>query len=118
VWASVLVITGSFELLISFALFAAWLFYAITVSGVVVLRRKRPDAPRPYRMWGYPFTTIAFIAVAVWFLAMTLIHEPRTCLWSMLLMGSGVPVYYLWKRRQTNFLTGAPSSQSSEVPST
>jgi APA family basic amino acid/polyamine antiporter len=118
VWASVLVITGSFELLISFALFAAWLFYAVTVSGVLVLRRKRPDAPRPYRMWGYPFTTVAFIAVAVWFLAMTLIHEPRTCLWSMLLMGSGVPVYYIWRRRQTNFLTGAPSSQSSEIPST
>jgi len=118
VWASALVLTGSFELLMSFALFAAWLFYAITVSGVLVLRRKRPDAPRPYRMWGYPFTTVAFIAVAVWFLVMTLVQEPRTCLWSMVLMVSGIPVYYLWRRRQTNFLAGAASSQSSEVPST
>jgi len=117
VWAGVLVMTGSFEVLISFAIFAAWVFYAITVAAVIVLRRKRPDAPRPYRMWGYPFTTVAFLGVAVWFLATTMAQAPQTCLWSMLLMVSGIPVYYLW-RRQTNFLRGGPSSQSSEVPST
>ncbi len=117
-WAAVLVITGSFELLISFAIFAAWVFYAITVSAVIVLRRKQPDAHRPYRMWGYPFTTIAFIAVSVWFLATTFVQAPETCGWSMLLMGSGIPAYYLWRRRQTSFLPGAPSSQSSEIPST
>jgi APA family basic amino acid/polyamine antiporter len=118
VWAAVLVVTGSFEILISFAIFAAWVFYAITVGAVLVLRQKRPDAARPYRMWGYPFTTIAFLAVAVWFLTMTFIQAPQTCFWSMLLIGSGIPIYYLWRRRQTSSSSGAPNSPSSAIPST
>ena len=63
VWSAVLVVTGSYETLAEYAMFATWLFYGVMVAGVIVLRRTQPDLPRPYRMWGYPFTPLLFLAV-------------------------------------------------------
>ncbi|MDQ6678379.1 MAG: amino acid permease [Acidobacteriota bacterium] len=97
-WAVLLAITGTYERLISFAVFAAWIFYAMTVAGVLVLRRTRPDAPRPYRMWGYPFTTVAFLAVAIWFVVTMFIQAPATSGWGLLFIGSGIPVYFMWRK--------------------
>ena len=54
IWTSILVLTGSYETLYSYSILAAWIFYTMTVAAVFVLRRKLPDAKRPYRMWGYP----------------------------------------------------------------
>src|SRR5258705_8531819 len=58
--AAVLALTGTYESLASFAMFAAWIFYAVTVFGVIVLRRRYPDRDRPYRMLGYPVTPVLF----------------------------------------------------------
>jgi APA family basic amino acid/polyamine antiporter len=117
-WAALLALTGTYEMLISFAVFAAWVFYAITVTGVLVLRYKHPEKDRPYRMWGYPVTTVAFVAVAVWFVATTFVQSPVTSAWGVLFIGSGIPVYYLWRKHQTNSSHGARSSLSSQTPST
>ena len=117
-WAALLALTGTYEMLISFAVFAAWIFYAMTVTGVLILRRTRPDQPRPYRMWGYPFTTVAFVAIAVWFVGTTCVQSPGTSAWGVLFIGSGIPIYYLWRRQQTRSWRGDRNSLSSRTPST
>jgi APA family basic amino acid/polyamine antiporter len=97
-WAIVLVITGSYETLMDYALFSMWLFYGLTVAGVMVLRRTRADLPRPYRMWGYPATPLLFLAITTWFLGNMLITRPGPALASLGLTATGVPVYFLWRR--------------------
>jgi basic amino acid/polyamine antiporter, APA family len=99
VWATVLVVTGSYETLVDYAMFALWLSYALMVAGVIVLRHTRPDLPRPYRMWGYPVTPILFLAITAWFLINMLITRPVPSLAGLALIATGVPVYFVWARR-------------------
>jgi basic amino acid/polyamine antiporter, APA family len=100
-WSVVLVLTGSYESLIEYALFAMWLSYGAMVAAVMVLRRTRPDAPRPYRMWGYPVTPLLFLAVTGWFLLNMLITKPAPSLASLGLVATGLPAWLIWKRRPT-----------------
>jgi APA family basic amino acid/polyamine antiporter len=97
-WAIVLVLTGSYETLLDYALFSMWLFYGLMVAGVMVLRRTRADLSRPYRMWGYPVTPLLFLAITAWFLGNMLITRPGPALASLGLTATGVPVYLLWRR--------------------
>jgi amino acid transporter len=98
VWSAVLVVTGSYESLIDYALFGAWVFYGLMIASVIVLRRKRPHQARPYRMWGYPVTAGIFLAVTCWFLANLLASRPVPALAGLALMLTGVPAYLLWHR--------------------
>jgi APA family basic amino acid/polyamine antiporter len=98
VWAAVLILTGSYESLAEYAMFAICLFYGLMVAGVFVLRRKQPDLPRPYRMWGYPFTPLLFLAATAWFLINTLIRRPVPAIAGLVLIAAGIPVYLLWRR--------------------
>ena len=98
VWAAVLILTGSYDSLAEYAMFATWLFYGLMVAGVILLRRKKPDLPRPYRMWGYPFTPLLFLAVTGWFLINTLITRPVPAIAGLILIAAGIPVYLLWHR--------------------
>jgi basic amino acid/polyamine antiporter, APA family len=98
-WAAVLVVTGSYETLVDYALFATWLFYGLMIGAVMVLRRKRPDVPRPYRMWGYPATPLLFLAITGWFLVNMLVTRPGPSLASLGLTATGLPVYFIWKAR-------------------
>jgi APA family basic amino acid/polyamine antiporter len=98
VWAAILVLTGSFETLAPYGMIAAWFFYGLTVAGVIVLRRKYPDHPRPYRMWGYPVTPFLFTAVAGWFVVNTWFTQPIPSTVAFLIVASGIPVYFLWRK--------------------
>ncbi len=97
-WSSVLLLTGSFEVLISYAMFSIWVFYALSTVAVIVLRQKQPDRPRPYRMWGYPVTPALFAATAAWFLVNMLIERPGPSFTSAGIMLAGLPVYFIWTR--------------------
>jgi basic amino acid/polyamine antiporter, APA family len=99
-WASVLIATGTYEYLIDYALFAIWLFYAITVAGLFVLRRKFPDLERPYRMWGYPVTPALFVLAAAWFVVNTAIERPWPSLTALGLIALGFPAYWYWARQR------------------
>jgi basic amino acid/polyamine antiporter, APA family len=68
---------------------------------VIRLRRTHPEWERPYRMWGYPFTTLAFIVCGAAFMINSLIERPRPSLTGLALMVAGVPMYYLWRRRKS-----------------
>ncbi|HLK48320.1 MAG TPA: amino acid permease [Bryobacteraceae bacterium] len=98
-WSALLVLTGTYETLASFAMFAAWVFYGLTAAGVLVLRRRYPDRPRPYKMWGYPITLLLFLAVAVGFVGNTFRATPGPALAATLIMAAGIPVYFVWKRK-------------------
>ena len=102
IWASVLAISGSYERLFSYVIFAAWIFYGMTVLAVMVLRFKQPERPRPYKMWGYPITPLAFAAVAFWFVINTIITTPVTSFYGLVLVAAGIPMYYLWRRRTSH----------------
>lgn len=102
VWSAVLLLSGSYESLIDYALFGIWIFYGLMIAGVMVLRRKRPALPRPYRMWGYPVTPLVFLAVTLWFLINMLVTRPGASFAGLGLILTGVPAYYLWRRYATD----------------
>lgn len=97
-WSAFLAITGGFETLASYAMFAAWVFYGFTGVGVLILRRRDPDRPRPYKMPGYPVTLLLFVAVAAGFVINTFIVTPLPALIGSGLIATGIPVFYFWKR--------------------
>jgi APA family basic amino acid/polyamine antiporter len=98
-WAAVLVLFwGTFENLISYVVFTDWIFFALAAAGVFVLRKRRPDAERPYKTLGYPVTPLFFIAIAVWFVVNTLVLKPGEAWAGIAFLALGVPVFYGWKR--------------------
>lgn len=113
-WASALVLTGSYEQLYSRVVFAGWFFYALAAAGVIVLRRKRPDWPRPYRCWGYPLVPLLFVLAAAGLIGNTFISDPGSALWGSGLLVSGLPAYWLWRRRAARTAEALPQSEQSD----
>ena len=98
IWSIVLLLSGTYETLADYAMFALWVFYGLMVFGVILLRLRRPDLPRPYRMWGYPVTPLLFLAVTVYFIVNTMITRPGPSLAGLALIATGVPVYFFWRQ--------------------
>ena len=99
IWSGVLIVTGSYETLSAYTIFSAWIFYTLSVVAVWVLRRRAPDAPRPYRMWGYPVTLWLFVLVSAWFLVDTLLDQPKPSVMALVITATGIPFYFLWRAR-------------------
>jgi APA family basic amino acid/polyamine antiporter len=87
--------------LLDYVVFAALIFYVLTITGIFVLRGKRPDAERPYRAFGYPLVPLIYIASAVAILFALLLYRTETAGWSLVIVLIGLPVYWLWSRRST-----------------
>ncbi len=98
VWASILVISGSFDSITDTLIFASWLFYALGVAGVIVLRKKMPNEPRSYKVPLYPLTPILFILFAAFFLINSIIAAPISSLCGLGLVLIGVPIYFYYKK--------------------
>jgi APA family basic amino acid/polyamine antiporter len=94
-----LLFAGSFRALFSLTIFSEWLFYMIAASTVFVLRWKEPNAPRPYRTWGYPVVPAVFVLVAAVLLYYTFQENLRNSIWGCGLILSGIPVF-LWFARK------------------
>jgi len=99
VLATVQAFSGSYAQLYTYVVFIVFLFHAGTGAALFVLRRTRPDAPRPYRAWGYPWVPALFVLTSVALVANTLWEKPVESLGGLLLVGSGLPVYLWWRRR-------------------
>jgi APA family basic amino acid/polyamine antiporter len=98
-WAMLLALTGGFEQLFTYVVFASWLFAALAAASVFVLRRRGPDVPRPFRVPGYPLTPVLFIAAAVAIVLNTVVARPVQALIGLGIVATGVPAYFVWKRR-------------------
>jgi APA family basic amino acid/polyamine antiporter len=98
-WAAALTFTGTYEQLYTYVVFALFLFHALTGAAVIVLRRTRPDAPRPYRTWGYPAVPLLFVLAAAALLVNTLVEKPLESLLGLILVALGIPAYLWWRRK-------------------
>jgi APA family basic amino acid/polyamine antiporter len=101
VWSAILVLSGTYDQLFTCVIFASWILYGMTTAAVVVLRRKRPEMPRPYRTFGYPVIPIVFVASALCLVISTLINHARESLIGLTLVLIGLPFYYRWARRRS-----------------
>jgi APA family basic amino acid/polyamine antiporter len=99
VWASVLVLSGTYSDLLDYVIFAVMLFYILTIGGLFVLRRTRPAMPRPYRAVGYPWAPALYIAAAAFIEVMLLLYKPGYTWPGLIIVMMGVPVYYLWRAK-------------------
>jgi len=99
VWASILTASGRYDQLFTYVVFASWLFYAMSCGAVIILRRKAPHLPRPYKTWGYPVVPVVFILFAVWLVMNTIIEAPRDAAIGAGIILLGLPIYFYWRRR-------------------
>ncbi|MBJ2126180.1 APC family permease [Flavobacterium sp. IB48] len=96
-WASALCLTGKYGDLLDFVIIIVLIFYILTIYGIFILRKKMPDLERPYKAFGYPFLPMLYIIVATAICVSLLITKFSTCGWGVLIMLTGIPVYYLTK---------------------
>jgi APA family basic amino acid/polyamine antiporter len=111
-WAMLLAATGTFDQLLTYVVFVAWVFYALGGAALFYYRRRRPDAPRPFRVPGYPWTPIAFVLSALAIVANTLVTQPQRALVGIGLVLLGVPAFFVWKARRPEApsVAAAPAS--------
>ena len=100
VWAMVLAYTGTFTQLLTYVIFVGWMFYGVGAIAVIALRRKRPDAVRPFRVPGYPVTPVVFALSAAVIVLNTVITQPRNVAFGLLIVALGAPAYLIWRRRR------------------
>jgi APA family basic amino acid/polyamine antiporter len=99
IWSALLTLSGTYGDLLDYVIFASLLFYILTIIGIFVLRRKRPQIVRTYKAWGYPVVPLLYVIFAGLIMIDLLIYKP-TYTWPGLgLALTGLPVYYLWKRK-------------------
>ncbi|MEO8239685.1 MAG: amino acid permease [Flavobacterium sp.] len=101
-WASVLCLTGKYGDLLDFVIIIVLIFYILTIFGIIILRKKMPDAVRPYKAFGYPYLPVLYIIVASAVCVSLLFTKFSTCGWGVLIMLMGIPIYYLIKEKSTN----------------
>lgn len=109
IWASILVLSGTFDQLTDMLIFVSWIFYAAAAYGVIVLRKKMPEVERPYRVWGYPVIPILFVLFSAVYIVFTLYSDITSyidgrvplinSLMGIILMVIGIPGYLYWKRK-------------------
>jgi APA family basic amino acid/polyamine antiporter len=100
VWACLLVLSGTFDQITDMIIFAVFIYYGATTLGVFILRKKMPDAPRPYKVWGYPIVpAIVILFCAVLFIN-TIYARPQEAAIGMGLMLTGVPLWFWFNRKK------------------
>jgi len=104
-WSSVLVLSGTFRQLLTYVVFMSWVWFALAAMAIFVLRRREPDAPRPFRTPGYPFTPAAFILSAFVIVVNTVVARPKQSIIGLGITLAGIPAYLWWRSRQTATLS-------------
>jgi basic amino acid/polyamine antiporter, APA family len=112
IWASVLCLSGTYGQLLEFLVFAVLMFYILTVLGLFILRIQRPDMERPYRVFGYPVLPGLYLLLALFLEVQLLRYKPQYTWPGLMIILSGVPVYWLWQKSQS-----MRSRRNSERPS-
>lgn len=110
VWSSILALSGTYEQLFTYVMFASILFNVAGGFAVFRLRRLQPDRPRPYRVWGYPVVPVLFIAGSTAFVLNTLVERPLESLAGVGLLALGIPVYWYWQSTARRAAEDEPSA--------
>jgi APA family basic amino acid/polyamine antiporter len=99
IWASILCLTGKYGDLLDFVVIIVLIFYILTIYGIFILRKKRPDTERPYKAFGYPILPALYIIIASALIIGLLYSKFSTCGWGIFIMLLGIPVYYLIREK-------------------
>jgi APA family basic amino acid/polyamine antiporter len=99
VWICILCVSGSYGQLLDYVVFAVLVFYILTIAGLFVLRRTRPDAERPYKAFGYPVLPAIYIVMAIFIDVVLLRYKPQFTWPGLIIVLLGIPVYFAWSRR-------------------
>ena len=99
-WACLLTLSGRYGDLLDYVIFAVLIFYILTIAGVFVLRRKRPDMERPYKAIGYPVLPVIYIVVAGLIEILLLLYKPNYTWPGLIIVLLGIPVYFLWRKKE------------------
>jgi len=100
VWSMILILFfGTFERLFTYVIFGQWIFFGLTVAAVIILRKKKPHMPRPYKTWGYPVTPIIFILAALFISINSLITQFWNAMTGLGIILLGLPFYLYWKAK-------------------
>jgi APA family basic amino acid/polyamine antiporter len=97
-WACLLTLTGTYDQIFTYVIFAGWIFYALGAAGIFLMRKKMPDAQPAYRVPLYPIIPILFVIVATWFVFNTVVEQTDDSLVGFLLLLTALPFYYYWQR--------------------
>lgn len=98
IWAALLTLSGKYGPLLDYVMFGVMLFYILTIAGIFILRRTRPDAERPYKAFGYPVIPVVYIIFAALFCINLLYAKPENSIPGLILILAGIPVYFIWRR--------------------
>jgi basic amino acid/polyamine antiporter, APA family len=107
-WATLLCLSGTYSQLLDYIIFAVLVFYFLTILGLFVLRFKRPNDPRPYKAFGYPFLPALYLVMAAGICACLLRYKPQYTWPGLILVLLGIPVYLYWSRAKRNAVRTAP----------
>jgi APA family basic amino acid/polyamine antiporter len=108
IWASGLCLSGTYGQLLDYVVFAVLIFYVLTILGIFILRKKRPDVERPYKAFGYPVVPALYILIAVFILGDLLVYKPQFTWPGLIIVLIGIPVYYIWKSAGKKKLSSDP----------
>jgi basic amino acid/polyamine antiporter, APA family len=100
VWICILCLSGTYGQLLDYVVFAVLVFYILTIAGIFVLRRTRPDVPRPYKAFGYPVLPLVYIAMAIFIDVVLLRYKPQYTWPGLIIVLLGIPVYFAWHARR------------------
>jgi APA family basic amino acid/polyamine antiporter len=99
IWSAVMAASGTFDILTDMYIFILWVFFGMNGAALIILRRRSPDANRPYRVWGYPYVPVVFLFVTAYLLINTLVATPMRALAGIGLIVVGLPIYEYFNRR-------------------
>ena len=102
IWAGLLCLSGTYSDLLDYVIFAVLIFYIMTIAGIFILRKKRPDAERPYKAFGYPIVPALYIFAAAAISIDLLIFKPRYTWPGVVIVLLGIPIYFIWKKTKSN----------------
>lgn len=99
IWTCILCLSGTYNDLLNYVIFAVLVFYILTIAGLFVLRRTEPNAERPYRAFGYPILPAVYIVMALFIDVVLLLYKPEYTWPGLIIVLLGIPVYLIWSRR-------------------
>jgi APA family basic amino acid/polyamine antiporter len=114
-WGCVLALSGTFDQITTYSIFALWLFFGVTVAAVFVLRRRMPDAERPYKTLGYPLVPLLFILTAAWLVVNTITTNPVESVVGLSLIALGLPVFIYFKRKRARAVMEMSAAESGQM---